>query len=412
MQEKSLADRWEAEWQRKGRVLPDYGGWSVAEIPRTLEQILQKKVPAGETASYIQKRSRRKFVFVVLDGLGYHSIKRNERRLPFLSKCFREGNALPITTVFPSTTGAAVTTFHTGRLPGEHGVIEWHLYLSEIDMLVESLPFYPKLPDDVSRFERIAPSIGILYRGRTLYSRLARKGVNSLLVQPESIAESPFSRLMSKGAYREGYSDLASAMSKLHDALAGNKYSLIHFYYPGIDAAGHMFGPSSREYVDEIAKMDDFLSSLAGVAEEHDATVVVTSDHGQVDVDPATMVMLDELPGFDGRLTQSTSGLVQPYGSPRDVIIRSGTDAREFGEWLEPLLEGKGEVMLSADMINEGYFGEDISPKARERIADLWIFPSGNNTIWYQHYAEEANVFRGMHGGRSLEEMVVPLLVF
>lgn len=412
MEEKSLADRWEREWQRDGRVLPDYGGWSVGEIPRTLEQILLGNQTAGDMASFIKSRSKRKFIFVVLDGLGYHSMKRNEKSLPFFTKCFRDGNALPITTVFPSTTGAALTTFHTGRLPGEHGVIEWHLYLSEIDMLVESLPFSPKLPEDLSRFERIAPSISILYRGRTTYSRLARKGMSSLLMQPESIADSAFTRLVSKGASRTGYSDLNSAGIRLADAVEGGKHDLIHFYYPGIDTAGHLFGPSSDEYVTEMAKMDTFLSELADVAEEHNTTIVLSADHGQVDVDPSTTLMLDDIPGFDGRLAQSTSGLVQPYGSSRDVIIKSRTDPSEFSEWLEPLLGGKGEVMLSTEMIDLGYFGETIAPRARERISDMWVLPNGSNTIWYRHYPEEVSTFRGMHGGSSLEEMVVPLIVF
>lgn len=412
MEEQALAERWDREWSRNKSVLPDYGGWCVGEIPRSLEQILLGTETAGDIASYIKGRSGHRFIFVVLDGLGYYPIKRKESRLPFFSRCFREGNALPITTVFPSTTGAAITTFHTGRTPGEHGVIEWNLYLSEIDMLVESLPFYPKLPEDLNRFERIAPSISILYRGRTMYSRLARKGLRSLLIQPEGIANSPFSKLVSKGASRTGYSDLDSAEKRLVDSIEGEEHELIHFYYPGIDTAGHMFGPGSREYEDEIAKMDEFLSRLSDTADEHDATFVVSSDHGQVNVDPSKTLMLDDLPGFDGRLAQSTSGLVQPYGSSRDVIVKSGKDPGEFRDWLQPQLEGMGEVMLSSEMIDHGYFGETISPKARERISDLWILPYENNTVWYRHYPEEANVFKGMHGGSSLEEMVVPLIVF
>ncbi len=411
MKADELEGKWSRRWEEKRRVVPDYGGFSIASVPAAIRRKLQGGRSGNGLEDFVGSGSGEKVLLVLLDGLGYYEMKRNSGELPFFNRCLRTERLLPITTVFPSTTSAAITTLHTGKTPAEHGLLEWYLYLREIGMLVESLPFVPRLPDDFPEFERRKPSVKLLYGGRTLYSKLARAGIGSVILQPSGIVDSVFSRLISKGAERMGYSNLQDAYGMLSWLLQEGKQELVHFYYPGIDSAGHAYGPSSDQYLDEMRNASSFLEKVAKVASESGFTLIVTADHGQVDVKPQDMILLDELDGFDARLAIDRNRPVQPYGSPRDVIVGTSGDSKEFRDWISSILLEEADVLTTDDMIREGYFGKVMSKTGRERMSDVWILPRASNTVWYRHYRGERFVFNGMHGGASLEEMIVPLIV-
>lgn len=406
----TLEDRWVSEHESGGMVFPDYNGYCVSSLPEEITRALEGKTAATALGELLASRSGTRIIEVMLDGFGYFEMKRCADRLPFFGGRLADGTLLPITTVFPSTTSAALTTLHTGRTPGRHGLIEWNLYLREIGMTIETLPFYPKAPDDMERFDRMKPSPGMLFDGRTVYSRLSKKGHKSAIMQPSGIAGSAYSRLISKGGDVIAYTDLDMASRSLGKLLEMD-YSLIHFYYPGVDTAGHRYGPGSREYLDEMKMADEFLRRLSIYSERNGATLVVTSDHGQVRVRPEETVFLDTIGGFNGRLAIAGERVIRPYGSPRDVIVDAEGDAREFATWLSSELNGRADVFLTDDLIKRGLFGDDISEKARDRMSDIWVLPVGGNLVWYRQYAEERVEFRGMHGGACLEEMVVPLVV-
>ena len=411
MESERLEERWNRELAAKGRILPDYGNYSTSSLPGAIRAVLEGRRFENDVARFVGKENRERVLLIVLDGLGYTALAGKSGKLPFFDGCRREGKMIPVTTVFPSTTAAAITTLHTGKLPGEHGMIEWHLYLKELGLMVQSLPFIPSRPDDQLKFEKLRPSARVLCSCRTVYSRLARRGVRSAVLQPASITDSSFSRIIANGADRLGYANLGEAARKLDRLLLDRRHGFVNFYYPGIDSAGHLFGPSSKEYAGEMGTMDSFLSHAAKAAAENGFTTVITSDHGQVDVNPRNVLLLDEIDGFNSRLALNRDEIIQPYGSPRDVIVDAAEDQEEFRSWLKGALGENSEVFTSDSMISEGYFGKSISGVARDRISDLWILPRGQNVVWYRHYTEETLEFKGMHGGTSLEEMIVPLAV-
>jgi predicted AlkP superfamily phosphohydrolase/phosphomutase len=62
-------------------------------------------------------------VLLVLDGLGWHQLRRYAHCAPTLAAM--EGGA--VTTVAPSTTVTALTSIATGLTPGEHGLIGYRI---------------------------------------------------------------------------------------------------------------------------------------------------------------------------------------------------------------------------------------------------------------------------------------------
>src|SRR5919106_6834173 len=99
---------------------------SFADIPATVERLLD----SGERAAV---------GVVLLDAFGRRFLERHADH-PFL----RRLDVTPIATQFPPTTTAHVTTMHTGRPVGAHGLYEWHVYEPSLDTVV--IPLRHKRP--------------------------------------------------------------------------------------------------------------------------------------------------------------------------------------------------------------------------------------------------------------------------
>jgi predicted AlkP superfamily pyrophosphatase or phosphodiesterase len=94
----------------------------------------------------------RRIVLIVLDALGYHSIEKMLARGDgkVLSDLSEAGCLVPLTSVFPSTTDAALISLQTGRSPAEHGWLAYTLYLREVGITSNAIllsPIWTRQPD-------------------------------------------------------------------------------------------------------------------------------------------------------------------------------------------------------------------------------------------------------------------------
>ena len=110
-----------------GSLKPDYRGYCLSNVSSTVLSLLGvnpnrttlPKDALGGTESEIEN-----VVLMLFDGLGYRELLRQTER-GFFGSLAKEGSVRPITTVFPSTTAAALTSVSTGLTPQEHGLPEW-----------------------------------------------------------------------------------------------------------------------------------------------------------------------------------------------------------------------------------------------------------------------------------------------
>ncbi len=66
-------------------------------------------------------------VLLAIDGLGWEQLQERRSLAPTLASM--DGG--PITTVAPSTTSTAMTSFTTGLTPGEHGIIGYRIHVHQ-----------------------------------------------------------------------------------------------------------------------------------------------------------------------------------------------------------------------------------------------------------------------------------------
>jgi Type I phosphodiesterase / nucleotide pyrophosphatase len=336
---------------------------SFADIPPYVERLLMTG-------------GRERVGVVLLDGFGRRFLERHASH-PFL----RRLEVTELATQFPSTTTAHVTTMHTGRPVGEHGLYEWNVYEPAIDQVIVPL-----------RFQGLDPQV--LIDGPTLYERLAEAGVRSVVMHPSSFSPSTFDRVSTAGARLAPFASLGQGVAAFVNALAEPGYA--YFYWDRIDAQGHHHGPASREFdaaaVEALDALERGLRTIPG------ALLLVTADHGQVAVDPARVDYLDELwPPLRSRLRH------RPAGSARDVFLH--TDAtEEVTRELAACLEDRAEVHAVAELVAAGRFGT-VGPRLRARLADVCVLPAAGRMAWLRSAAGVETRFRGHHGGLHPDEV-------
>jgi len=389
-------------------VRPAYGGRSFADIPATVVRLLTggRGGLAPEILGSLDRRWT-KVVLVVADGFGWSVAERHADH-PFLRRVAAEGRLSQLTSQFPSTTSAHMTTLHTGVPVGESGIYEWFQYEPALDRMIAPLLFSYAGDDRRETLRGSGLDPAALYPRETIYERLAAAGVASHAVQHAAIADTTFSRAMLRGAAVRPFT--ADDGWVAETAAAGPGYTVA--YVDDVDAVGHEHGPDSHAHVAAATGVLDGLAALADLlAAGGETLLLLTADHGQVRVHPATTVYVNErLPELARHLRGGDDGRpLAPAGSARDLFLHVLPGHLDDVEWLlEDLLGETAEVRPTHELMDEGVFGA-AGPRLRERIGEVVVLPKPGESVWWREPGRFDMRFRGHHGGLSPDEMFIPL---
>jgi len=388
-------------------VKPRYDAGGFASLPARISDLL--------TA-----RRSDAVILLLLDGFGWRFIEKFQDA-PFLEQMVSTGRIEKLTSQFPSTTAALLTTIHTGMPVGEHGVFEWNYYEPDLDAVIAPLLFSFAGTQQRDTLKSINAKPLRLLPTHTLYRPLKRQGVTATIFQHHEYTPSAYSDVVFAGAAVRGYKTLPEALVNLDGALSGSKPpAYLFLYYDRIDAISHEYGPDSAQTTAEIqvtllALEQIFLKSLAGTRKK--VLFLLTADHGQSETDPQTTVYINREPRFAGvekflRADRSGHPLV-PGGSCRDffLYLREGM-VDEALAFLSVRLDGQAEVRKVAELAGEGYFGPIVSPKFRARAGDLVILPYRGESVWWYEKDKFEQKYYGHHGGLTAQEMEIPLIMW
>ena len=390
-------------------VLPDYAGYSVAGLSSLIEHLFgldSRRTPLAEVASDIPAFEH--VVLLILDGLGYRKTESLFDRFPDLalrSLC-RSGLFLPLTSVFPTTTVASLVSIGTGLTPLEHGLIGYRLYLRETSAITNMIRFAMVGNGRSDAAFSAGLDIEAIIPGPTLHERLGRRGVNVHTLLPQHISGSGLSLALYKGSAHvhatAGLSDMC-VMARQLLARATSR-TFLSLYWPGLDTIAHIRGPETNAYVAELRAIDDALRrELLGRAEK--TLLILSSDHGFVSMNPDDYVQLRDAPDVERAL------LLPPVGEPRASYLFVREGEREHISQVLNRRSKDGLVCVdSRALLEDGLLGEG-SPhrEVAGRIGDLAVVATGRGGIFHPY--QDAILLRGMHGGLTEEEMLVPLIV-
>lgn len=400
---------------------PLYDSYCFANIPGTIEHVLTGKTERPTLPHDVLGNLGTDYDQVVLmfvDAFGWRFFERYQDKYPFLKRIVDQGVASKLTSQFPSTTSAHVTTIQSGQSLSEHGVFEWYYYEPTFERMIS--PLKCAFARDMRPGALVEAGIDhtMLYPRETFYQDLKRRGVTSYVYQSNEFTPSPYNDVVSNGVdHLFPFLTWPEALTELTNNLQNSSRPAYHYlYFAKIDSMGHKYGPNSPQF---DAEVDIFFTTLERLlynqaAGECGKTLfLMTADHGQVEIDPATTVYLNkELPESESWMKTTESGeLMAPGGSARDLFLYIKDEhLDEAHEKISNLVEGKAEVHRVADLLEQNFFGDQPSDKLLGRLGNLCILPYANESIWWYEEGIFDQTFYGHHGGLTPQEMDTLLL--
>lgn len=382
------------------RHLPDYRGGSIVNLMASIRMAFGGDGNGYPPLAAVTPRElqQRHVVLIVIDGLGYDFLSR--RADSTLFRLCRQR----ITSVFPTTTASAMTTFMTGVAPQQHGVTGWFTWFRELGTVATVLPFTPRYGG--SPFTEVGIEPQELFNRQSVFAGLEAE---CHMVNPFYITESAYSRAGAREAQRHPYHGRDEFFGRLRDIVftAGRERTFTLAYWPELDGLAHRHGVESEEVSDHFDLLDaaiaELLDSIAGT----DTAVLVTADHGLLDTDPAQTVLLNELPDLQRTLT------LPLCGEPRAAYCYVRARSRErFEAYIRERLGEVCDMHPSFELIEAGLFGSgDPHPHLVDRVGDYTLLMRDNYVITEQLLHERRFNQRGVHGGLSSSELYVPLIL-
>lgn len=389
-------------------VYPDYDGYNFSNINSTILSLFNIKHEGKnlDKKLYSNICGTKKVVFIYIDGLGYDSWINYLGKYRAFKEINESGIVSPITSLFPSTTAAASNTINTGLTPAEHGLFEWRLYIDRYDMVMKSLPFIPVYKQDREKFIEANPDPSVLFHGKTFYETLKENGIKPYVVSRSELLKSSYSRIMYSGAKEkkrydflfEGFLILKKLLEKIKD----NSY--VFFYIEEPDKMEHRYGPGSPEHLESLHYIAGLFNTLFESLSGQDISIIISSDHGFTPVNNKIYVS-----GVENLMPTKNGKRMPETWSPRDMAMYSD-NPEKLKLFLEHQLDGKADVITKQELLTSGILGSrNVDEKYASRIGDVIVLPYSGNTVWYKYYEDDIIKDRGMHGGLSREEMIIPL---
>jgi hypothetical protein len=335
-------------------------------------------------------------VFVLADGLGMNLI----RDLPGDS-FLRRHLAMELRSVFPSSTAPARTALATGLWPAKHGVPAWLTYLPDRNLQTVTLPYTERFT--AKPLDEAGLDASDLFTQPVLAASYTR---DAAFCMNRRIAGSVYTRYVSGGHPQLPYDKVDAAAEVIADRIgAASEATYTHLYYPDVDSALHLHGPSSKEVSAAIARIDAALAAL------HDATgdrarIVVSADHGGYEVSPDQKLIVEPGDGLSELLVTPHAG-----EAPVPIFHVRPSHAADFAAKFRATA-GDAYALLSVDEVDDlRLLGpEPLSATTRSRLGDFIALSAHGESVVYS-LDTTLIAMKGFHGGLMPDEVDIPLVV-
>lgn len=331
---------------------------------------------------------------VLVDGLGWHLLAELAASAPLLSSVLAGGTGrlTRLACTFPSTTPTSLVSLGTGARPGEHGILGFTLNVPGTDRVLNHILW------------RDDPPYAAWQPLPTWFGRLERAGVAAHAVLPAAFMGSGLTDAAYRGARFVPTlpdDDYAAAVTTTLRSAPG----LVYGYTAVLDTAAHVFGIGSPGWHEAAARVDALLTRLVEELPAG-AVLLVTADHGGLNVGPDARIDLDA----DPRLA---AGVRVVAGEPRvrHLHTEAGAAADVRAAWAG-VLGDRAQVHSREEAVATGVFGP-VDPRHAARIGDVVVTCTGDLAVLATaHEPPETARLIGFHGAATPAEMAIPLIVW
>ena len=375
-------------------ILPNYEKCVLNLINSILKNYnVETKYNGLKELDKILEKKYKNIVFIILDGMGEH-ILNNISPNGF----FKNNQMKKITSVYPSTTTAALTTYYSGKPPIETGWIAMAQYFKEYGRTIEMMREIDAYTGEKYTNAKIDAIDLVSYT--PIYARIeeASKNVKAYEINPS------FCKHRSK---RNINADNMQIMCDSIEAICKNQdENFILAYSDKPDTLLHKYGCKSDEVRDFIKEAEKEIEKLYEKLKDTNTLIIVSADHGHKDIEKVyNAIELDEI---------QECLILPPSLESRVVSFWVKEDKKEKFEKIfnekfkdEFLLYTK-EQFLKENLLG---FGEK-HPKIDDFIGNYIALSISSSIIKLgTNISREKSNKKSTHCGLTKEEMEVPVIV-
>lgn len=336
-----------------------------------------------KTLDALLEQNYKNVVVMLFDGLGTAILKKHLPEDAFLRRHLKQ----TISSVFPPTTVAAITTFESGLSPIEHGWLGWSLYFRELGQNISVFPNTISGSDGKPAADYNVARRYIPYEN--IYAKI--EAATGGAVKASSV--SPFSK------YKiQSVDEICETVKTL---CAEPQRNYIHTYWHQPDYDMHDLGTMHETVHNDIVEINEKVEKLCAFLT--DTLVVITADHGLVDVE------WRHLPDYP-EITDCLSRIPSIEARALSFCVKAGREQDFEIAFAERF--GKDYVLLTKEEILSGkLFGEgEPHPRTADFLGDYLAVATGTLSLDVAP-KEESHNFAAAHAGFTSGEMNVPLIM-
>ena len=396
---------------------PNYDDGSIANVPATIAAILGAPFsglpPLKESLWRPLSGGAKRVVLLIVDALGSNLLQEQGILANgFLGKADVVGQ---LTSVFPSTTVAALSSLWTGAAPAQHGMVGLRLFMPEYAVTTQMLHFTPtfgKYPDALIH-AGLEPETFLQSPG--IAQQLAQSGIETHAFKGREIIDSALSKMHGRGVSGDhGVSSVADMLVQMRQLLEQRAGESLYAcaYWPMIDSLSHIYGWSSDSVAAELRAImaqieSEFVTQLSPAARK-DTVFFIVADHGQVVTPPSQQIYLEDHPELRKML------FMRPAGEPRTAFLYAKHGlSREITGYINHYLSEAMIAIGAEEALGENLLGaEPRVEQALERVGDVIVTMRQGYVLLTESDRNSGSKMLGRHGGMTVDEMSVPWLGF
>ncbi|WP_406071715.1 alkaline phosphatase family protein [Micromonospora sp. NBC_01638] len=371
---------------------PDHGGGRLADVLPSALAVLGVPGSADPLGLVGALAGVRRIAVLLVDGLGWYQLPTAAPYAPALAG-LAATVARPLIAGFPSTTPTSLVSLGTGVAPGAHGVLGFTVRVPGTDRVLTHTDWAGDPPP--LRWQPVP----------TQLERARAAGVTVTVVSRPEFGGSGLTLAANRGGdFRGAAGGDAVAATMLAALAAGSGPTLVSGYHADLDRHGHLSGVDSAPWRIAATEVDTLLARLVDGLPP-DAALLVTADHGQLDIPAAHRFDLDT----DPRLRAGVR-LVAGEARVRYLHVEPGAVDDVLAAWSE-VLGAAARVRTRDEVVATGWFGP-VPEEHRGRIGDVVVTCNDTYAVMASRTERPmASRLVAYHGSDTAAELTVPLLV-
>jgi hypothetical protein len=336
-------------------------------------------------------KNYKNIVLIILDGMGEHILKNISPKGYFI-----QNHADKITSVCPSTTTAAITTYYSGKPPIETGWIAMSQYFKEYGRALEMLRRTDSYTGEEIKNAKI--DVFDLVKYETIYQQIekASPDVKAYEINPT------YCDARSK---RNINADNMQYLCDSIKAICSNKErNFILAYSDKPDTLLHKYGCDSEEVKEFVLDAEKQIQEMRN--ELDDTLVIVSADHGHKDIEKVyNIVELEEIQDC----------IIMPASlESRAVTFWVKNDKKEkFENYFKVNLKDEFILFTKEEFLNKNLLGFGTKhPKIDDFIGNYIAISIGSSIIKLgTNLSKDKAAKKSTHCGFTPDEMEVPLII-